>query len=397
MANRAFRLFSIGNFMSLSAIWIVRVCIGWSTWELTGSKTWLGVMAFAELGPSVLISIYSGPLADRMDRFSILKLGQVTQTVLALVLVALIWSQTISVWWMLAIMFGFSIIGGLTLPARLAMAPTLVSSGQLTTASAVGSITLNVTRFLGPLVAAPLLALSLDWVAFLLAAVGFAINATCLASVHPDERRAPVTGDGAQGSNGYGEVIRQITTDRPLAIVLLLQLALWLLAPPLTQMLPAFAAQVFGQTEAGYAALNVAVGAGAVCGALLVMGESAGHGMRYHLLAGSVMLCATMMLFAKTTSFPVALVLLFAFGAALTSTSVASTTFVQVRTPKSRLGRVMSIYSIIFRLAPAVGAVLLGALADVIGLDTATLILPTIALIALALLWRPFLSGVKQD
>jgi len=57
----------------------------------------------------------------------------------------------------------------------------------------------------------------------------------------------------------------------------------------------------------------------------------------------------------------------------------------------------MSIYSIIFRLAPAVGAVLLGALADVIGLDTATLILPTIALIALALLWRPFLSGVKQD
>lgn len=396
MANRAFRLFSIGNFMSLAAIWIVRVCIGWSTWELTGSKTWLGLMAFAELGPSVLISIYSGPLADRMDRFSILKLGQVTQTVLALVIVALTWTGTLTVWWMLAVMLGYSIIGGLTLPARLSMAPALVSSEHLSTASAVGSITLNVTRFLGPLVAAPLLATGLDALAFLLAAAGFACNAICLASVHPDDRRSPELGHN-QDSNGYGEVFRQIATDRPLAIVLLLQLVLWLLAPPLTQMLPAFAVQVFGHAEAGYAALNVAVGAGAVCGALLVMGESAGHGMRYHLLAGSCVLCAAMMLFASVTSFPLALVILFAFGAALTSTSVASTTFVQVRTPKSRLGRVMSIYSIIFRLAPAVGAVVLGALADIIGLGTATLILPSLALVCLLLLWRPFLSGVRRD
>ncbi|MCA0424742.1 MAG: ABC transporter permease subunit [Proteobacteria bacterium] len=72
---RAFRLFSIGNFASLSAIWLVRFCVGWLTWEATHSKTWLGMMAFAELGPSILISLYAGTLADRMDRLRILPAG----------------------------------------------------------------------------------------------------------------------------------------------------------------------------------------------------------------------------------------------------------------------------------------------------------------------------------
>ena len=82
LALRAFRLFSIGNFCSLSAIWVVRVCIGWLTWELTGSKTWLGIMAFAELGPSVIVSLYAGDLADRIDRVRILRMGQGMQACL---------------------------------------------------------------------------------------------------------------------------------------------------------------------------------------------------------------------------------------------------------------------------------------------------------------------------
>ena len=394
LSVRPFRLFSIGNFMSLTAIWIVRVCVAWTTWELTGSKTWLGLMAFAELGPSVLISIYAGPLADRMDRFTILKFGQNLQTLLALALVALVFLNLVTVWWMLAIMLGFSIVGGLTLPARLSMAPSLVPSDQLSTASAIGSITLNVTRFIGPLVAAPLLAASIDWVAFLLSALGFAINALCLSSVRPEDRlvaAAPHT--DRHSVKGYGEVFRQIRTDRALAVVLLMQLALWLLAPPLTQMLPAFAVQVFQQTEAGFAALNIAVGIGALVGALAVMGESADSGMRLHLFGGSVLLCATMIGFAQTDTFWLALAVLCLFGAAMTSTAVAATTFVQVRTPKSRLGRVMSLYSVIFRLAPAVGAVVLGLLADIIGLRMATMALPIAGLAILLVLWPAFNAG----
>lgn len=391
--SRAFRLFSIGNFSSLTAIWIVRVCAGWLTWEMTASKTWLGLVSFAELGPSIIISLYAGALADRHDRMKIVRFGQGTQTVLALALVWLIFTKALTVWWLLVVLLGFAVIGGLTLPARMALPPVLLPREHLATATAVGSMSVNLTRLLGPLIAAPLLAIQGEGFALLLAALGFAINAICMSMVRDEDRPQNVAMRAATAdSAGFLTVMADMLRDRSLRLVLALQFLLSLLVRPLTEMFPAYADVVFRTGEAGYGALNAAVGIGAIAGAVLLVGEAAGRALRYHILFGAMVFAAAAASFSFMADFRLALGLLFVFGMAMTTMGIAGTTYVQVHTPLERLGRVMSVYSLIFRFAPALGALSMGAMADTWGLRTSVLTLALAALVLIMVCWRPLVK-----
>lgn len=385
---RAFRLFSIANFSSLTAIWLVRSVVAWLIWEMTHSKSWLGLAAFAELGPSVFISFYAGTLADRYDRITILGFGQTLQTAIALGLAVLMATGQMTVWWLLASLVAFSIMAGLMLPSRLSAAPALVGRERLATASAVISMTLNLTRFIGPLIAAPLLVSNWEALAFLIAAAGFAINALCLSRIGPVERAAAsvARGSGA-GAVGFAQVIRDLLSDPMLRTVLALQLVASLLVRPLIDMFPAFADLVFQRAEAGFGLLNAAVGMGAIIGAAWMVGAVADRRLRYHVLAGTAVFALSMIVFALLSQFWLALVVLLVFGMAMTTSGVAGMTYVQLHTPNERLGRAMSLYSVISRLAPAVGALCLGTLAEVSSLMFAALLFPVAALLAIAAGW----------
>ena len=401
LSNRPFRAFSLSNFLSLTGIWIVRVSVGWLTWELTRSKTWLGVMAFAELGPSVLISLYGGALADKFDRFSILSRGQTTQVILAAMLAILSLTGTGDIWLILAILLGFSVVGGINLPARMSMAPALVDPIHLATASAIGSVTLNVTRLIGPLLAAPLIAMSLEGIAFAIAACFFAASALLLRAVRPkgggEAGAGPVpAGEPARAAArpaGYGEIWRALAGDSALLSVMAAQFVMWLTIRPLTDMLPAYADQMFRAGEFGFSALTAMVGVGALAGAFAVMGEGAGEGARRWMIGGMVTAAVAMACLGLVPTIWLALPIILVYGAAVTATSVTATTFVQLRTPNQRLGRMMSLFSFIYRFAPAVGAVLLGAAADRMGLAAASVLFPAVLLLVLALAWRRLNDG----
>jgi predicted MFS family arabinose efflux permease len=68
-----------------------------------------------------------------------------------------------------------------------------------------------------------------------------------------------------------------------------------------------------------------------------------------------------------------ALIVLFIYGRAMSSSNIAALAYVQLNTPRNRLGRVFSLYTIVFRVGPAIGAFLFGALAERTNLDTAGL------------------------
>ena len=68
MANRNYRLYTYGATPSLLGTWIQRMAVGWYAWELTESGFWLGLVAFADLAPAVVIAPIAGAFADRMDQ-----------------------------------------------------------------------------------------------------------------------------------------------------------------------------------------------------------------------------------------------------------------------------------------------------------------------------------------
>ncbi len=60
LIDRNYRWYLIGNFSSSVGLWTQRTAIGWLTWELTHSTTWLGIIALAETGPTIALGLYAG-------------------------------------------------------------------------------------------------------------------------------------------------------------------------------------------------------------------------------------------------------------------------------------------------------------------------------------------------
>ena len=86
--NRNYALYMCGNIPSHFGSWLQRVAIGWLAWELTKSGYWLGVVAVAELAPSMVLAPFAGAVADRINRLNGLKVTQTLAMFQALALCA---------------------------------------------------------------------------------------------------------------------------------------------------------------------------------------------------------------------------------------------------------------------------------------------------------------------
>ena len=156
-AIRDFRVYQIGNVASTLGFWMQRVAIGWVAWEMTGSEAFLGLVAFFELFPAILTGLLGGVLADRWPRTRVMLWGQCAVAVVSAVFWIAQASGVLTPGLILALVACLGALAGLILPSRLAMASTLVPTGQLPTALAVNSTAFNLSRFLGPAIAGVLL------------------------------------------------------------------------------------------------------------------------------------------------------------------------------------------------------------------------------------------------
>ncbi len=71
LADRNFRIFSIGSVTSWFSFFVQVVAVSWTAWELTHSTTWLAIIALLDIAPNVLLVPLGSVLADRYDRFRI--------------------------------------------------------------------------------------------------------------------------------------------------------------------------------------------------------------------------------------------------------------------------------------------------------------------------------------
>ena len=129
--NVNFGIFTAGNTVSLIGMWMERIAVGWLTWQLTESGFWLGVVAFADFFPVVVIAPFAGAVADRCDRLRVVKISQSLLLVQALVLFAATASGHINVALIVALTAIHGIVVAFNQPARLALVPSLVPRADL--------------------------------------------------------------------------------------------------------------------------------------------------------------------------------------------------------------------------------------------------------------------------
>lgn len=391
LAHRDYGLYTLGNGLSLIGMWVQRVAIGWLTWELTNSAAWLGAVAFADLFPSVLIGLIGGVAADRLDRTLVILCCQSLSMVLALVLGVLTLSDVITVEMVAAMAFANGMVIGFNQPSRLALAPRLVPRERITTAVAINSMVFNTARFIGPAFAGLVIVWAdLGW-AFIVNAVSYLCLLTALTVIRS---RNPSIGrdDGVPRARrgliaDIGEGIRYAARDPGLGPVLLLHLVTAISVRAVVELLPGFADRVFGGGADTLAIMTSVTGAGAIAGGWLLAGRRSQQGLVPIVLTASVLVSLSVLAVALSGSLWIAFPALGLYGAAMVAAGVGTQTIVQLAVEPEMRGRVLSLHGIIFRGGPAIGALVMGAAGDAVGLRPPVIVGCVVALSVVSAIW----------
>src|SRR5688500_17921219 len=90
LRHPAYRLFWIGQLVSLTGSWMQSTALGWLVFRITGSPLALGTVALAGGLPFTVLTLPAGVLVDRIDRRRIIIAVQVALMLLAFGMAALI-------------------------------------------------------------------------------------------------------------------------------------------------------------------------------------------------------------------------------------------------------------------------------------------------------------------
>ncbi len=386
LGNPNYGRYAAGNSISLVGTWMQRVAVGWLTWQLTESGAWLGIIAFADLFPTVLIAPLAGAAADRWDRLKTLKLGQAALSLQAAVLFVLTASGLITIWLLLGLSLFLGVVAAFNQPARLALVPSLVVRQDLPAAVAINSIIFNSARFVGAAAAGLIIVGVGTAAAFAVNALSYAIFLVVLSRIRlapTAARQAHRGGLMAEIAEGLGYVARH----PGIGPLLLLLLAVSFGARPFVELLPGFAGAVFEAGAAGLAAMTSTVGLGAISGGLWLAQRDGRGGLTKVALSSPLVLAAALIMFVAAGTMKLALPALFVAGFAMVSGGVGTQTLLQLSVGGTLRGRVLSLYGLIFRGGPALGALVMGGLSEIVGLRLPLAGGACLAALAWALVW----------
>lgn len=378
--SRNFRLFALGQILSLAGTRIHEVAAGWLMWQLTGSATWLGVLALAEILPRLLLWPISGLVADSLDRRRVALIFQTLAALEAGLLAVLQALGLVNEWILVLATVLLGLNSTFWQPVRMTLIPKLAPPEDLPNVIALSSVLANVARVVGPIIAGPAIiwggistAFALNGLSFVAVVVALLMMNLTVDDTSPPRRKS--TGSAWQGI----AVVAAHPGMRPLFILIGL---FAITVRPLADLLPAFAEGLFDKGPGGFAALISAMGGGALSAGLLLSWRQQYSGLTTILAVFGMIGAAATAFFALTTNSFTALVLMFLVGLGVTGKNIVAQTLVQSGLDDEVRGRVFSFYSVIFNAAPSGGALLIGYIGDLVGIREPVVIAAMIGLAA---------------
>ena len=366
MANREYAIFTVGNFICMTGDWLQRVAVGWLTWQLTESATWLGVIAFADLAPSMIIAPIAGAYADRFDRIRFTRVTNNFALIEAVALAVLFYLGVLDIWILLALTLYLGIVNALGQPSRLALVPSLLPPEDVVPAIAINSIIFNIARFTGPAAAGIIIANADVGLAFIVNAfafLGFSISLLLLRT----KQDIPTRPKESKVIDEIKEGLFYVISHPGIGPAMLLLIASSTLSRPILDLFPGFAAQVVGRGPEALAAMTSTIGLGALAGAVWLVMRPSIKGLTAFAIHFVAVVALGLLAFTATDNFFLALPFLFITGAGFSISASGVLTLVQSVVVPHMRGRVMSLYGIIFRGGPAFGALVMGWFASMLG------------------------------
>jgi len=364
LAHRPYRLLFVAFLVNQTGFWISHLGMQGLMVELAhNDPLWLGMLFFALFIPAFALAPVAGVAADRFDRKRIMLTSYGFVAVCSAALAALTASGWITPPGLLALALLFGTSFAFAGPASFALAANAVPASDLPSAVSLQSAANNLTRVVGPVVAAPILAAGrFEW-----AFGGFtvaAMLASLLIARMAVARLEPEPEDGGILAR-LATAFRHARERRPALSALSMVATLSLFGVSHMVIMPVYAEQVLGDVEY-FAWIVVATGAGAMLGALSIGFREARPSMR-----GAALLMlgygASLAIFSITRTLAVALVLQFAIGWTYFAVMTSLQTLIQQIVAEAKRGRVMSLFQVAWAGLVPWGGLAIGATAGAIG------------------------------
>jgi MFS family permease len=360
--HRNYRLWFVGQLVSLIGSWMQSTAQGFLIYTLTGSAAYLGYVGFISGVPSWLFIAYGGLVADRMSRRTLLIITQSLMMILAFILAGLVFLNWVQPWHILVLAFLLGVVNAFDTPARQTLVVDLVEREDMTNAIAFNGTMFNAGLIIGPAIGAGVYALTGPGWCFAINGISFIAVIVALAMM----RIPPVVAPPRRGS-AWAAIAEGFQYVRGNRLVSTLTLSVFVLNivgfGPIT-LLPAWAVNILQGDVTTNGLLLSARGIGAVIGGLIIAAIASRGGRGKMWAASSILMPLTMAAFAASRNVPLSLILMGIAGFTLVMVMNNSNAMVQACVPDELRGRVMGLYSLMFMGGGPLGALLVGLLAD---------------------------------
>jgi MFS family permease len=365
LKHRNFRLFFVGQLVSLTGTWMQGTAQGWLVYQLTGSKVLLGTVVAVGSLPMLLFSLWGGSVADRHPKRTIVFFTQTGMMLLAFAFAALVGSGHIQTWHILVLAALGGVAMAFDMPARQAFMVEMTNREHLMNAVSLNSAIVNGARVVGPAVAGFLMAsVGMTW-CFLLNGLSFiaVIIGLLMMRLPKFVQPAEPHSTGRHILDGFAYVAGQ----RRVRILLMLFGVVGIFGWSYSVLLPAYATDILHVGESGYGVMLSANGLGALLGALTVATFGSRVRPRLMIFGGLWLFSAMLVLLAVVRWYPLVLACFVLSGWGMLLNFSTINTLIQTSVSDAMRGRVMGIWALVFGGMMPVGGLESGFLSHAVG------------------------------
>ncbi len=367
---RNYRLYFIGNTVSLIGTWMQRVAQDWLVYKLTDSPVAIGLALALQFGPILVFGIWGGVIADRVDRRRALVITQIAQLVLAVVLgVLALAAGVIALWMVLLLAFLLGVVTVVDQPVRQSFVVELVDRESYANAQVLNSTAQNLGKFVGPAIAGLVIAWQGVATAFLINAATFIAMLAALAmmrrsSLIPQPRLSSARGQAKAG-------VSYVLHHRELRIAMLLLIVVSVLGQNFRVVFPIMGVQLGGDASA-YGSLMGMLGLGAVLAAFATAARESATIRGLILATVGFGLVSCVLAFSTTLTFALFVSAFVGVGNFVFNTQ-SRTVLLLVSDPAMQ-GRVMALHSLVFLGSTPIGGLVTGWVCEQWGLRAGLLL-----------------------
>ncbi len=362
---RNYRLYFIGQGISLSGTWMQTIAQGWLVLQLTGSGTQVGLVVALQFLPLLLITPFGGLIADSFPKRRTLVITQVLFFIQQVTFSVVVLTGAVQMWMIYALALMFGLVNSVDNPTRQAFVSELVDRDHVRNAVALNATENNLARAVGPSLGALLIAGA--GIGFCFIANAFTTLAILFALARLDGKALHTHPPGPR-MHPWQQLVdawQYMKRTKLIRDILIMAVIIGTFSYEFQISLPILAKFAFGADAAAYSRLWVAFGIGSVVGGLLAAGRkkvALHHLVGYAILFGISMLIVSSM---PTLDLAVAAMLLVGFFS-INFTSLANTSL-QLEAEPAMRGRVMSLWTMAMLGSTPIGGPIIGFIAEHLG------------------------------